>query len=145
MKELAYGEVYRLEECLKELAEHHNAVSLHFRGQYPKRPFRETLEMFEDDLKNGKSRIGVIEKEGRILGFCKADACGAEGAIDYLIVLKAFRGCGYGEKLADWALDFLRKSGVSRIEVRVADGNDALGFYEKYGFRICSHVLRMNV
>lgn len=145
MRELAYKEIYRLEECLKELAEHHNAVSTCFKGCYPKRPFAETLESFRKDVQSGKSRIVVVENEDKVLGFCKTDISGAEGKIDYLIVLKEARGSGYGNELMDWAVETLKQGGVSRIEVRVVDGNDAVRFYEKYGFRINAHILRMNV
>jgi len=31
----------------------------------------------------------------------------------------------------------------NRIEVKVVDGNDAIRFYEKHGFRTVSHILRM--
>lgn len=145
MKELTCGEVYRPEECLTELAEHHNEVSTAFRGCYPKKPVRETLESFENDIRSGRSRIGVIASEERIPGFCKISIDDKEGTIDYLIVLKEFRGKRYGDILLGWALDALGQSGVSRIEVRVVDGNDAIGFYEKYGFRICSHILRTDL
>ena len=143
MREITCREVYQLEECLKELAEHHNEVSTNFRGCFPKRPFQETLEIFEKDVRNGKSRIAVVEKEKRVLGFCKTDINGSEGIIDYLIVLKECRGNGYGAILLDWALKLLQASGVSRIEVKVVDGNDAVRFYEKHGFQTVSHVLRI--
>ena len=60
-------------------------------------------------------------------------------------MLKEARGSGYGNDLMDWAVDTLKQSGVNRIEVRVVDGNDAIRFYEKYGFRINAQILRMNV
>ena len=145
MRELNGGEVYRLGECLRELAAHHNEVSVNFRGHYPKKPFRETLESFEEDVNSGKSRIVVIEDGDKVQGFCKADISGAEGKIDYLIVLKEARGSGYGNDLMDWAVETLKQDGADRIEVRVVDGNDAVRFYEKYGFRINAHILRMNV
>lgn len=143
MREIDSGEVYQLEECLRSLAEHHNEVSTNFRGYFPKRSYQETMEIFEKDVSSGKSRIAVIEEGNRVLGFCKADICGNEGSIDYLIVLKECRGQGYGEMLLDWALQLLSTSGVSRIEVKVVAGNDAIRFYEKHGFQLVSHVLRM--
>ena len=143
MRELNGREVYRLEECLRELAAYHNEVSVNFRGHYPKKPFRETLESFEADVNSGKSRIAVIEDGDRVEGVCKADVSGEEGKIDYLIVLKECRGKGYGNILMDWAMTLFRGSGVSRIEVKVADGNDAAGFYERYGFRMNAHILRI--
>ena len=145
MRELDYQETDRLAECLKELAEHHNEVSNGFKGCYPKRPFAETLEAFREDIQSGKSRIAVVEENDRVLGFCKTDVCGTEGKIDYLIVLKEARGSGYGNDLMDWAVDTLKQSGVNRIEVRVVDGNNAVRFYEKYGFRINAQILRMDV
>ena len=145
MRELTGGEIRILEECLKELADHHNRVSVNFKGAFPKKPFEETLASFRRDVESGKSRIAVAEDGEKVLGFCKIDAAGPEGAVDYLIVLKEARGKGYGDLLMGWALDTLRHSGVSRIEVKVVDGNEAAGFYEKYGFRTCSHILRMNV
>ena len=143
MRELTGAEVYGLEECLKELAAHHNEVSVNFRGHYPKRPFRETLESFREDVDSGRSRIAAVEDGEKVLGFCKADVSGAEGKIDYLIVLRECRGKGYGNALMDWVMELFRESGVSRIEVKVADGNDAAGFYERYGFRMNAHILRI--
>ena len=145
MREITCSEVYKLEECLKALAEHHNEVSTLFKGYYPKKPFSETLASFEKDLKSGSSRIAVIENEEKILGFCKTDINGKDGKIDYLIVLKETRGCGYGNTLMNWAMDVFRQSGVERIELRVVVGNNAVDFYEKYGFRINSHIMRLDI
>ena len=113
MRELNGGEVYRQEECLRELAAHHNEVSVNFRGHYPKKPFRETLESFEEDVNSGKSRIAVIEDGDKVQGFCKVDISGAEGKIDYLIVLKEYRGKGYGNALMDWAMEVFRESSAA--------------------------------
>ena len=142
MRELTGGEAYRLEECLRQLAEHHNEVSTDFKGCYPKKPYAEILKSFEEDMGSGKARIAVIEEEERILGFCKISSCGDAGTVDYLIVLKEARGKGYGDDLFEWAMDGLKQRGASRIEVKVVAGNDAIRFYEKHGFRVCSLVLR---
>ncbi len=34
MREMPCGEIYKLEGCLRELAEHHNLVSVNFSGAY---------------------------------------------------------------------------------------------------------------
>ncbi|WP_051204625.1 GNAT family N-acetyltransferase [Butyrivibrio sp. VCD2006] len=143
MKELPCSEIYKLEGCLKALADHHNMVSVNFPGTYPKRPYSETLQSFETDVKSGKSKIMVIESENEILGFCKIDVCEGQGKIDYLIVLKEFRGKGYGDMLMNWAMDQFKQRGVDQIEIKVADGNNAIKFYEKYGFKMNAHILRM--
>ncbi len=142
MKELTESEVCKLEECLKELSEHHNEVSRLFKGSYPKNPYSKTLKRFEADIKSGKSAICSIEDKERILGFCKIDIDGANGHIDYLVVLKKYRGNGYGDKLISWALSVFEQREVNWIELSVVDGNDAISFYEKYGFQVCSQILR---
>ena len=145
MRELPCSETDKLEACLRELADYHNMISVNFAGTYPKKPFRETLQSFETDVRNGKSRIAVIDSENRIVGFCKTDIDRGQGKIDYLIVLKEYRGKGYGDMLMKWALDLFRQRGVEQIEVKVADGNGAIRFYEKYGFRMNAHILKTNL
>ncbi|SDB49757.1 Acetyltransferase (GNAT) domain-containing protein [Ruminococcaceae bacterium FB2012] len=145
MREIAHDEVYRLEECLKALARHHNEVSVNFKGCFPKKPYSESLAAFEKALAEGRSKIAVIEEDDRTAGFCKIDLIGQEGHVDILIVLKEYRGRGYGRQLMDWAVATLRQDGALRIEIKVVDGNDAKAFYEKYGFRTVSEILRADI
>ena len=145
MRELSKGEAAELEGLLKELAAHHNEVSVNFAGKYPKREVSVTLASFEKALESGSSRIAVIEDDDGIQGFCKIDITGDEGKLDYLIVSKILRGSGCGSALVNWALGVFRQSGVRTIEVKVVDGNDAQAFYEKLGFRVASHILRMDI
>ena len=145
MRELPCSEIHGLEDCLKELAEYHNMVSVNFAGAYPKKPYDETLQSFEDDVRSGKSRIAVIDAENKIVGFCKADICRRQGRIDYLVVLEEYRGKGYGDMLMNWAMELFRQNGIEQIEVKVADGNGAVRFYEKYGFRMNAHILKADL
>ncbi|MCR4779819.1 MAG: hypothetical protein K5876_01845, partial [Ruminiclostridium sp.] len=63
MREIGADEVYKLKECLTALAEHHNKMSVNFKGCYPKKPVEDTMERFADDLNGGYSYIAVIENE----------------------------------------------------------------------------------
>lgn len=136
------NEVCRLKGCLAALAEHHNVVSLHFKGAYPSRPYAQTLEMFSAALMEGKSQIVVMEDQDDIVGFCKLDFAAGSGKIDYLIVQPEYRGKGCGTALMDWAMQVFRQKGVKSIEVKVVAGNDAIRLYEKYGFQINAQILR---
>ena len=64
-----------------------------------------------------------MEDNGSVVGFCKIDICGYVGKLDYLVVLKEYRGKGYG---------------------KVVDGNEAIHLYEKYGFKMNAHILVNN-
>jgi GNAT superfamily N-acetyltransferase len=144
MREIRSDETYKLKECLTALAAHHNKVSVNFKGCYPKTPVEETLERFSLELNNGKAYIAVIEKEEKVAGFCKVNLDHNVGVLEYLVVLEDYRGMGYGAELMEWALDRLSGFGVRDIDVKVADGNDAVTLYEKYGFKMNAHILRLS-
>ena len=144
MLEITAADVQKLAPCLQALAAHHNAVSTHFKGDYPSRPIEETLRHFAQALRGQSARSAAIEAENRIAGFCKIDLCGADGKLDYLVVLPEARGKGYGRQLMDWAMQAFEDSSVHRIAVKVIDGNAAIHLYEKYGFQINAHILVKN-
>lgn len=116
MRQIEVCETYKLEECLKALAEYHNEVSVNFKGSYPSRPFEDTLKLFEEALSRKKSHIAVVEDHGRVIGFCKIDIGGVIGKLDYLVVLGAYRGKGYGKALVDWALNEFDNSAAAYVD-----------------------------
>ena len=143
LKIIHENEVGLLLPCLEELAQHHNIVSTNFKGHYPRIPYEEVLRDFEQHVKAGKSRIAVVQEENNIIGFCKCDIEDNKkhGKLDYLAVLKSYRGNGYGGMLMNWAMDFFRRNEIEKIELRVVEGNETIHLYEKYGFKIASHVM----
>ena len=144
MREITSKETGKLYRCLEALAEHHNQVSVHFKGQYPRTSSEQKIAAFEQELEEGKSSIAVIEEEDRVVGFCKINIGNSAGVLEYLVVLDQERGKGYGAALMDWALNRFRDSGMKEIDVKVVYGNDAIHFYEKYGFRERSVILTLN-
>ncbi len=144
MREITTGEVQKLDACLRTLAKYHNAVSTHFKEEYPSRPYEETLQLFADALARKSSLIAVAEDGERVVGFCKVDFCDTNGKLDYLVVQEGYRGMGFGRALMDWAMQTFDRRDVHRIEVKVVDGNATIHLYEKYGFRINAHILVKN-
>ena len=58
-----------------------------------------------------------------------------EGEIDSIYVEERYRGHGFGDELIKRSLEWMDKKGVKKKTVRVAVGNqDAMSFYERYGF-----------
>ena len=58
-----------------------------------------------------------------------------------MLVKEEFRGRGFGKELMDWAMLMFVLNNVSHIEVKVVDGNPTIHLYEKYGFKMKSHIL----
>ena len=144
MRVIKSDEVYKLKECLTALAAHHNKISINFKGCYPKTPIEDTMDRFADELENETANIAVIENDEKVVGFCKINHDNKVGVLEYLVVLEEHRGMGYGAVLMEWALDEFSKSGVHDIDVKVVDGNEAITMYEKYGFKMNAHLLRLS-
>ncbi|MBQ8966706.1 GNAT family N-acetyltransferase [Ruminococcus sp.] len=85
-----------------------------------------------------------MRKPKKIAGFCKVDTDKSVGVLEYLVVLEEFRGIGYGGELIEWALSKFAELGIHDIDVKVADGNKAVTLYEKYGFKMNAHILRLS-
>ncbi|MGN0410411.1 MAG: GNAT family N-acetyltransferase [Candidatus Fimousia sp.] len=141
IREIDTSETNKLLECIIQLSEHHNQVSVNFKGSFPSRPYEETIRIFSEGLQDKNSYIAVIEDADKIVGFCKVDLISKNGKLDYLVVLQEYRGKGLGNQLMDWAMNTFRKHHIKHIEVKVVDGNDAIHLYEKYGFKMQSHIL----
>jgi len=140
-RELEREDLPALKNCLLGLAEHHNRVSPHFGGVFPRSEPDGTLERFRQELEEGGSRFRGCFQNGRVEGFCKVDVQGQDGCIHYLYVEPTFRGQGIGGRLMDWAMETFRERGARRLEVKVIWGNGAAGLYEKYGFRPAAQIL----
>ena len=88
LRQITADEAPRLRACVQALSEHHNRVSVNFKGSYPSRPYDKTLSLFAQALEENVSRIAVIEEDSGIVGFCKVDLHGdGTGKLDYLVVL----------------------------------------------------------
>ena len=144
MREITSKETEKLYNCLEALAEHHNKVSVHFKGQYPLTSSEQKITEFEKELEEGRSYIAVAENGTEVVGFCKINAESSAGVLEYLVVLEQERGKGYGAALMDWALNRFRDLKIKDINVKVVYGNDAILWYEKYGFRKRSVILTLN-
>ena len=143
MREINSKETGKLFECLEALAEHHNKVSVNFKGCYPQTPSEEKIRQFESELEEGTSRIAVVENGSEVIGFCKISTNAATGVLEYLAVLDRERGKGYGAELMNWALNTFRELGMMNIDVKVVYGNEAIRFYSKYGFRERSVIMTL--
>ena len=143
MREISPKETGKLYDCLEALAEHHNQVSTYFQGCYPRTLSEQKTVQFEKELEEGRSRIAVTENDHQVTGFCKINTDGSRGVLEYLVVLDQERGKGYGAAFMDWALDAFRKLGIHEIDVKAVYGNEAIRFYEKYGFRERSVILTL--
>ena len=135
-----------LVDPLKELAAHHNRVAKYFAGRYPILPIESSLEATRKEMEKDEARVEVIYCGDEIVGYCKVSIDKGMGDVDWLFVRKDMRKRGYAKKLMDNGLAFLKSKGITFVELMCVYGNDeAEHFYQKYGFRIRTHILSMDI
>ena len=61
--------------------------------------------------------------------------------IQYLLVDPEWQGKGVGRLLMEKAEEIAKEKGIKRIELMVLEGNPAIGFYEKLGYRAFARVM----
>ena len=71
--------------------------------------------------------------QDKILGFCALVFKEDKVEIEHCWVAPAYIGHGIGQQLIEYALVFISKKAIQKVEV-VSDPN-AIGFYEKMGFK----------
>jgi len=60
IREIDAEETNKLLDCIIQLSEHHNLVSVNFKGSFPSRPYEETVRVFTECLQKKDSHIAVI-------------------------------------------------------------------------------------
>lgn len=94
-------------------------------------PGRVTLADYEDHI-TGRGRTWVAEDDGRIVGFCSADAVTA--SIWALFVDPAYERRGHGRRLLAPAVAWLRSGGAEKIVLGTAPNTRAERFYRAGGW-----------
>lgn len=74
--------------------------------------------------------------DGHLIGSVMVGYDGHRGWMNYLAVLPAYQKRGYGRRLAEKAVEELRKLGCSKVNVQVRESNpSAIEFYKNLGFK----------
>lgn len=145
IKKMTKNEIKELWHYIEALAEYHNNVSEHFNGMYPMDSPAQTIEMFEEDVENGRAVIYTAEEGGVTQGFIKADINKTSGAISYLFVDDQYRGEGIGDELTGAAMTMFKEYGVKRVDVKVVYGSPTVDYYEKHGFKKQQYIMTLSL
>lgn len=123
----------------EKLNQHHREQKSDFQEHYVNFTFAERAETLLKKSLGGDMHIGLVKdkKSGSMLAYCITTISGdKEGEIDSIYVEEEYRGLGFGDELIKRALQWMNEKGAKKKTVRVAAGNqEAVSFYERYGFR----------
>lgn len=126
------------------LREHHGRISKDFSKSIRQRTFDERLADFESKASNHNFRIELIKVNPSQppIGYCISSVSNElVGEVESIFIEETYRGRHIGDILMKNALNWMDEHGIKTKRINVAAGNDVLGFYEKYGFKVRSHIL----
>ncbi|PKR76534.1 ribosomal-protein-alanine N-acetyltransferase [Halalkalibacillus sediminis] len=102
-----------------------------FRSPWKKKDF------FFDLTENLFSHYLVLEKEGRLIGYCGVWIVLESAQITNIAILPEERGHNYGEFLFDKVLELSKREGATELTLEVRESNlVAQNLYEKLGLKI---------
>jgi len=92
---------------------------------------------YSNKLFNESKIYVVIDEEARILGslFFYIDVENRSAFIPVIWFHKRIRGLGYGRKIFNDCIAYLRRRKINRLSLETWNSNDYLSFYEKIGFK----------
>lgn len=141
---LTCDEIPLIRPCLEGLAAYHNHVAKAFRGIYPTMPIDTHLMHMRDHVANDTALLlGLFRTDGTLGGFGMASYEDGYGEIDYLYLCKELRRGGYGGKILEKLLAYLKAKNVGFVDLQLVMGNPSKSFYEKHGFRPRSEIMSM--
>lgn len=128
-----------LKKCLEVIRESFLTVAKEFKLTIENAPTNPAFIKFSDLLKmreKGIVMFGVFNEESQI-GFVAIEKAGEDTYyMEKLVVLPEFRHRGYGKRIMDYVVDYVRKNGGKRIGIGIINENSILKqWYENYGFR----------
>ncbi|MDQ5954474.1 MAG: hypothetical protein QG583_402 [Patescibacteria group bacterium] len=86
------------------------------------------------EVRNDTHTFVIKDNENKIVGYCKVSKMDDYGEINAIYTLPGFEGKGLGKKLIQKAFEWLGSSLDIKLKV-VAYNTNAIGFYEKFGFK----------
>lgn len=129
-----------IEALWNKLRLHHLSHSIHFKDRYSKLDFQSRIKPLLEKCNNGKLMIEVAWDKTLSIpaGYCISSIVFPtlpEGEIESLFIEDEYRGRKIGHHFMLNALAWMDENKVHYRKVTVAAGNEeAIPFYEKYGF-----------
>ncbi|MDT3428382.1 ribosomal protein S18 acetylase RimI-like enzyme [Paenibacillus forsythiae] len=137
--------LHLVEPLWEQLRDHHASRSNYFAAQIMASTFQARSKELLVKAEQGLLHIVLADDElsGRLAGYCISSiAGGIRGELDSIFVVQDYRGLGIGRELMTLSLDWFKTNSIESIAISVIYGNEeALHFYEKYGFYPRTYVL----
>ncbi len=119
-----------------KLMEHHRERAVNFKEWYSDLTFEKRVRKFTREGVRLRIVLARDAATGVHAGYCVSTIHDEAGELDSLFIEEAYRRRGIGGELVKMSVAWLGEGGVGSKIITVAEGNEeAIGFYEKFGFK----------
>jgi diamine N-acetyltransferase len=139
--ELPISEVSKIKPLWELLNKTHYENSNNWKRHFIEQTFEERFQKLQD-VKYAYILVAKIDSE--IVAYCFSIANESSGEIASIYVKNQYRSMKIGKKLISTSIDWMKKKGIAKVIVGVAEGNEnVFQFYEKLGFKKSATVLKL--
>ncbi|MCY6354479.1 GNAT family N-acetyltransferase [Clostridium sp. ZS2-4] len=138
-------------ELIKPLWEQLNSIhldkSVYFKNKYGKFTFKKRIDSIYEKAQKGVIKLDILldKDTGNYIGYCLSSIEDNLGEIESIYIENQYRKFRLGDKLMKNALNWFESKLITNIEINVVYANDeALPFYERYGFHVGNYILKRN-
>ena len=135
-------------ELIKPLWEQLNLLhadkSVSFKKRFEDYTFEKRIKGIIKKSKNGIIKLDLLldNEKNRYVGYCLSSIEDYSGEIESIFIEKEYRKFGLGGELMESALRWFKDKSITDIKINVVyNNNDALPFYERYGFKVGNYIL----
>lgn len=124
----------------------HLSKSVYFKSKYEKFTFDQRMIPILKKAEKGIIKLDLLLDSDSInyVGYCLSSIKDSSGEIESIYIEKEYRKQKLGDKLMKSALKWFKANAITNIEINVVYANDeALPFYEHYGFHIANYILKL--
>ncbi len=127
-------DIFLIKPLWEKLNKMHYDDSVYFKEHYSSFTFEERIESLLEKNDND-IKITILKHNEEIKGYCISTINNKNGEIDSIYLEKELQGSGFGKKIVNQHIKWLKENNCKKIRVAVSYGHNAvIEFYHKLGF-----------
>lgn len=139
--ELSITEINKIKPLWELLNKTHYENSNNWKCHFLNQTFEERFQKLQDEK---YVLILVAKVNNEIVAYCFSIANESSGEIASIYIKKQYRNMKIGRNLILTSIDWMKRKGIAKVIVGVADGNEnVFPFYEEIGFKKSATVFKL--
>ena len=142
-RDINIDEIHMIKDIWEKNREFHINISNFFNFLYKGIVFEDRMKPFES-INKDNLKITIAQENDIVIGYCLSNTDNCHGEMNTLHVKEEERGKEVGKKLMEMHLKWMKEKECKNISLHVSHENEnAITFYEKFGFRKNTIEMRM--